>query len=49
MVVDDDGMAEPELGPLVNVHGTVTVCWIWMVVTGTLTAGADVTGAAALA
>ena len=27
-VVDDDGMAEPALGPLEKVQGTVTVCWI---------------------
>lgn len=48
MTVDDDGMVEPALTPFVYVHGTVTVCWIWIVVTGMLAAGAVVTGATTL-
>lgn len=48
VVVDEDGIAEPELAPFVNVQGTVTVCWITMVVTGTFAAGAVVRGAAAV-
>jgi hypothetical protein len=46
VVVDEEGMTSPEDTPVDSTHGTVMVVWMEMVVTGTATAGADVTGAA---
>ena len=41
VVVDEDGITRPEDTPVDSTHGTVTMVWIEIVVTGTV--GADVT------
>jgi hypothetical protein len=42
VVVEDEGITDPEEIPVVSVHGTVRVVKIWMVVLGTDVATAPV-------
>ena len=44
VVVDEDGITSPEETPVDSTHGTVTVVWIEMVVTGMLSIGASGAG-----